>query len=60
MLMFQQPNYVQLHILLFRLFNLLLNMNFSTSFYVYILDTPLYRHYLNPSFQRITNGWIMT
>jgi len=46
MLMFEQPNYVQIHILLFRLFGLLLNVNFSTSFYAYTLSTPFYRHEL--------------
>ncbi|CAF0937638.1 unnamed protein product [Rotaria sp. Silwood1] len=31
---------------LFRLFVLLFNVNFSTSFYIYTLGTPLYRHEL--------------
>lgn len=35
MLMFEQPNYVPEHLALFRLFALLLNVNFSTSFYAY-------------------------
>jgi hypothetical protein len=46
MLMFQQPNYEQLHATLFRLFSLLLNVNFSTSFYSYTLGTPFYRREL--------------
>ncbi|CAF3050652.1 unnamed protein product [Rotaria socialis] len=33
-------------ILLFRLFILLFNINFSTSFYIYTLGTPFYRHEL--------------
>jgi hypothetical protein len=46
MLMFEQPNYVQLHLSLFSTFSLLLNVNFSTSFYAYTLGTPFYRHEL--------------
>ncbi|CAF0804915.1 unnamed protein product [Adineta ricciae] len=46
MLMFQQPRYVPLHVNLFRLFGLLLNVNFATSFYAYTLGTPFYRHEL--------------
>ncbi len=42
-LMFQQPNYVPLDITLFSLFSLLLNVNFSASFYAYTLSTPFYR-----------------
>jgi hypothetical protein len=33
-------------VLLFRLFVLLFNVNFSTSFYIYTLGTPFYRHEL--------------
>jgi hypothetical protein len=46
MLMLEQPNYVPQHVTLFRLFALLLNVNFSTSFYAYTLGTPFYRHEL--------------
>lgn len=46
MLMFQQPRYVSLHVLLYRLFGLLMNVNFATSFYAYTLGTPLYRREL--------------
>lgn len=46
MLMFQQPRYVPTHVLLFRLFSLLLNVNFATSFYAYTLGTPFYRREL--------------
>ena len=46
MLMFQQPAYVATHVLLFRLFALLLNVNFGTSFYTYTLGTPFYRREL--------------
>jgi len=38
--------YVQLHVTLFRLFGLLLNVNFSTSFYAYTLGTPFYQREL--------------
>ena len=46
MLMLEQPRYVLEHVVLFRLFALLLNMNFATSFYTYTLATPFYRHEL--------------
>ncbi|CAF0812166.1 unnamed protein product [Adineta steineri] len=46
LLTFEQPKYVALHVSLFRLFSLLINVNFSTSFYVYTLGTPFYRHEL--------------
>lgn len=46
MLMLQQPNYILEHVALFRLFALLLNMNFATSFYTYTLTTPFYRQEL--------------
>jgi hypothetical protein len=46
MLMYQQPNYVPLDVTLFSVFSLLLNVNYSTSFYAYTLGTPFYRHEL--------------
>ena len=46
MLMFQQPRYAPAHVVLFRLFGLLLNVNFATSFYAYTLGTPYYRQEL--------------
>ncbi|CAF3373563.1 unnamed protein product [Rotaria sp. Silwood2] len=41
--------------LLFRLFVLLFNINFSTSFYIYTLGTPLYRHELFSLIKNIYN-----
>jgi hypothetical protein len=43
---FELPSPSPLHILLFRLFVLLFNVSFSTSFYIYTLGTPFYRHEL--------------
>ena len=72
MLMLQQPRYVSQHVVLFRLFALLLNINFATSFYAYTLGTPFYREELYnllgdvknkfrqihamQTFRRLTNG----
>jgi hypothetical protein len=53
LLMFEQPRYLPLHVSLFRLFSLLLNVNFSTSFYAYTLGTPFYRHELYNLIQSI-------
>ena len=53
MLTFQQPTYVPLHVTLFRVFSLLLNVNFATSFYAYTLGTPFYRHELYNLIQSI-------
>jgi hypothetical protein len=55
MLMLEQPNYVPEHVILFRLFALLLNVNFSTSFYAYTLGTPFYRHELYNLIQDFKN-----
>jgi hypothetical protein len=43
---YQLPASSPLIILLFRLFILLFNTNFATSFYIYTLGTPFYRHEL--------------
>jgi hypothetical protein len=43
---YQLPTPSPLVVLLFRLFVLLFNVNFSASFYIYTLCTPFYRHEL--------------
>lgn len=43
---YQLPTPSPYILLLFRLFILLFNVNFATSFYIYTLGTPLYRHEL--------------
>lgn len=53
MLMFEQPRYIQSHVILFSIFSLLLNVNFSTSFYAYTLGTPFYRRELSHLIQDI-------
>ena len=46
LVVYQQANLSPSLFLLFRCFTLLFNVNFATSFYIYTLGTPFYRHEL--------------
>ena len=50
-LVFMPTGYTQLVLNVFSISTLLLNTNFATSFYVYTLSTPFYRHELYNLFQ---------
>jgi hypothetical protein len=55
-IVFQLPAPSALNILLCRLFILLFNVSFSTSFYIYKLGTPFYRHELCNLINSIKGG----
>ena len=55
LMMFEDRLYDRHHVKLLRLLRLLLNINFSTSFYAYTLATPFYRQELRCLIQKIVN-----